>query len=84
MKKLVAILWVFAASAACAFAVGFGEFKNVSMRDKPWCYWWWVNGHVDKETITADLEAMKEVGFGGCLQFDARGYWEDSNHLLYP
>ena len=84
MKKLVAILWVFAASAACAFAVDFGEFKNASMRDKPWCYWWWVNGHVDKETITADLEAMKEVGFGGCLQFDARGYWEDSNHLLYP
>ena len=41
---------------------------------KPWCYWYWVNGNVDRETITADLESMKEVGFGGVLLVDPRGY----------
>ena len=41
---------------------------------RPWCYWWWVNGHTDRQTITADLESMKRLGFGGVLMFDSRGY----------
>ncbi|MGN0833039.1 MAG: glycosyl hydrolase [Kiritimatiellia bacterium] len=51
---------------------------------RPWCYWWWVNGHADRETITADLEAMARLGFGGVLMFDSRGYWEDENHVVNP
>ena len=45
--------------------------------DKPWAYWWWINGNVDKATITHDLEQMKEKGFAGLLLFDARGYHDD-------
>lgn len=56
-------------------------FRIVPASNRPWCYWWWLNGHVDRETITADLEAMKRLGFGGVLMFDSRGYWEDDNHL---
>ena len=41
---------------------------------RPWCYWYWVNGNVDEETVTADLEAMKQAGFGGVLLLDPRGY----------
>ena len=52
-------------------------FRNVPDADKPWAYWWWVNGNVDEKTITRDLEAMKHAGFGGLLMFDARGYHED-------
>ncbi len=52
-------------------------FRHVPDADKPWVYWWWVNGNVDQETITRDLEAMKQAGFGGLLMFDARGYHED-------
>ena len=52
-------------------------FRNVPDADKPWAYWWWVNGNVDEKTITRDLEAMKQAGFGGLLMFDARGYHED-------
>lgn len=44
---------------------------------KPWCYWWWLNGNVDRTLITQNLEAMKRVGFGGLLQFDARSYHDD-------
>lgn len=34
---------------------------------KPWVYWMWLNGHVTREGITADLEAMKAVGINGAL-----------------
>ena len=34
---------------------------------KPWVYWYWMNGNVTKEGITADIEAMKEIGIGGAL-----------------
>jgi len=34
---------------------------------KPWVYWFWLNGNITKEGITADLEAMKRVGIGGVL-----------------
>ena len=59
-------------------------FVNPPDSAKPWCYWWWVNGHADKETITADLEAMKRLGFGGLLMFDSRGYWDDERHIVNP
>ncbi len=54
------------------------------VKDRPWAYWWWLNGHVDKETITSDMEAMRRVGFGGLLMFDARGYHDDTRHVVMP
>ena len=60
------------------------SFVNPPESAKPWCYWWWINGHADRETITADLEAMKRLGFGGVLMFDSRGYWDDEDHVLNP
>jgi hypothetical protein len=32
---------------------------------RPWVFWYWMHGAVSREGITADLEAMKEVGIGG-------------------
>ncbi len=60
------------------------NFANPPDSARPWCYWWWINGHADRETITADLEAMKSLGFGGVLMFDSRGYWDDEDHLVNP
>jgi hypothetical protein len=34
---------------------------------KPWVYWFWLNGNITREGITADLEAMRRVGIGGVL-----------------
>ncbi len=31
---------------------------------RPRCYWYWMDGHITKEGITKDLEAMKRVGIG--------------------
>ena len=52
----------------------YDDFKSPPDAARPWCYWYWVNGNVDRETVTADLEAMKKIGFGGVLMFDPRGY----------
>ena len=52
----------------------YGRFRTPPDATRPWCYWYWVNGNVDRATITADLEAMKRVGFGGVLMLDPRGY----------
>ena len=59
-------------------------FANPPDLARPWCYWWWINGHADRDTITADLEAMKRLGFGGVLMFDSRGYWDDEDHVVNP
>ena len=49
-------------------------FSNPPRENRPWCYWYCVNGNVDHATVTSDLEAMKRVGFGGLLLLDPRGY----------
>jgi alpha-L-rhamnosidase len=40
-------------------------FKNPPESAKPWVFWYWMHAAVSKAGITADLEAMKEVGIGG-------------------
>jgi len=43
------------------------------------CWWWWLNGNVNKEVITRDLEAMKAKGFSGACIFDAGGAEQRGN-----
>lgn len=40
-------------------------FLNPPESAKPWVFWYWMHAAVSKAGITADLEAMKEVGIGG-------------------
>ncbi|TLV02759.1 glycosyl hydrolase [Dyadobacter luticola] len=47
------------------------------------CWWWWLNGNIDKETITRDLEEMKAKGFSGACIFDAGGA-EQRNNAQVP
>ncbi len=37
---------------------------------RPWVYWFWQNGNINREGITADLEAMKRAGIGGVIVFE--------------
>jgi hypothetical protein len=84
MRKIVLSLLLTAVALGAHAATLDENFRNVPVADRPWAYWWWVNGHVDKETITSDMEAMRRVGFGGLLMFDARGYWDDKGHVVLP
>ena len=40
------------------------DFREPPEPAKPWAYWFWINGNITREGITADLEAMKRVGIG--------------------
>ena len=42
-------------------------FRSPPAEARPWVYWFWVNGNITREGITADLEAMAGVGIGGVL-----------------
>ena len=46
-------------------------FRSPPMDARPQTWWHWMNGNVTKEGITADLEAMAEIGLGGASIFDA-------------
>ena len=37
---------------------------------RPWINWFWLDGNITREGITADLEAMQRVGLGGVLIMD--------------
>ena len=42
-------------------------FRQPPDSARPWVYWFWLNGNITREGITADLEAMRRVGIGGAL-----------------
>ena len=52
------------ASAASTNSLESG-FLNPPDSARPQTWWHWMNGNVTKEGITADLEAMKQIGLGG-------------------
>jgi hypothetical protein len=59
------------AFAAPVFANDFaGNFLHLPAAARPWIYWFWNNGNVTSNGVTADLEAMHCVGIGGVLIMD--------------
>jgi hypothetical protein len=62
------LAWSDSAHAADELAAAFDK-PPLAARTR--CYWWWLNGNVDKAAITKDLEWMKAIGMGGGLIFDA-------------
>lgn len=43
------------------------EFAKPPAAARPWVYWFWSDGNLSREGITADLEAMQRAGIGGVL-----------------
>jgi hypothetical protein len=50
-------------------------FKNPPPSARPWVFWFWINGNITKDGITADLEAFKQVGIGGVIWMEVSGPW---------
>ena len=51
-------------------------FQSPPAGSRPWVFWFWINGNITKEGITADLEAMKKEGIGGVIWMEVSGsYW---------
>lgn len=47
------------------------NFQTPPNSAKPQTWWHWMNGHISKEAITSELEAMKDAGLGGFTLFNA-------------
>jgi hypothetical protein len=45
-------------------------FRHPPDSARPWVFWFWLNGNITSNGITADLEAMKHVGIGGVSIMD--------------
>ncbi|MBP7935503.1 MAG: hypothetical protein KA354_12730 [Phycisphaerae bacterium] len=69
--KLAGSLLAFVLVAGVAVAQTGADIEQGFLRPpdsaRPWVYWFWLNGNITPEGITADLEAMKRVGIGGVL-----------------
>lgn len=46
------------------------SFRQPPPSAYPHTFWFWMNGHVSKEGITLDLEAMKRIGISGVFNYD--------------
>jgi hypothetical protein len=55
------------------------NFKSPDSQSGVNCWWWWLNGNVNKAAITKDLEAMKSRNFQGAMIFDAGGHNQRGN-----
>jgi len=67
MKKRISIL----AFLVTFLLPSFGEGQGENFR--PWTFWYWMYGAVSEAGIRADLQAMKDVGLGGCYLMPIRG-----------
>ncbi|MBC8096972.1 MAG: hypothetical protein H7Y43_14290 [Akkermansiaceae bacterium] len=43
------------------------QFVTPPASAKPWVYWYFMDGNLDRAGMTADLEAMKQAGIGGAI-----------------
>ncbi len=42
-------------------------FAHPPAAAKPWVYWYFMDGNLNRDGMTADLEAMKQAGIGGAI-----------------
>lgn len=78
MRKSVRSLVLAGVAAAVSFGPCLGvrpaladplaaAFDAPPQAAKPWVYWYFMDGHITREGLTADLEAMKKAGIGGAI-----------------
>jgi hypothetical protein len=60
-------------SALTALFLSLSLLSFASDTTRPWTFWYWMYGAVSKPGIKADLQAMKDVGLGGCYLMPIRG-----------
>jgi len=48
-------------------------WQSPTEESRPWVFWYWMQEAVSKEGITADMEAMKEIGIGGAYLMSIKG-----------
>lgn len=97
MKKLIVTIILIIQSISLAEETGTWkkEFNSIPKEAAPLTWWHWMNGHVTKDGITKDLEALKEVRVRGVILFDigfrmpngpvlfgSEAWWDHLNHAV--
>jgi hypothetical protein len=86
--EIVVILMLFSVFAGSAMAQKTSleeQFRNpVSEEASPWSFWYWMYGAVSKKAITADLEAMNEIGLGGAYLMPIRSPSDNTSFVYSP
>jgi len=79
--------YVFIICLCCLFLPGIAQHRKASTLNdglkeaflhppesaKPWVFWYWMQGAVSREGITADLQAMKQAGIAGAYLMPIKG-----------
>jgi len=72
MMVLLGILVLFLSGSVLAGDLG-KEFVSPPDSARMWTWWFWLGDKVDKESITADLEALKAQGMSGVTVYSLSG-----------
>lgn len=69
MRRMVMVMILLCSFTSMGIAMDRIERDFISPPEeaKPWCYWYWLSGHISQEGITDDLEAMARWGIGEAL-----------------
>lgn len=59
------------ASGVRSAALDEASFKTPPASSQPFAWWHWMNGHISREQITRDLEAIKRGGMNGFMLWNA-------------
>lgn len=63
------------------WCIGLSAQSQTTVYKKPWTFWYWMYGAVSEAGIKADLQAMSDVGLGGCYLMPIRGTAEAPSTL---
>ncbi|MDA3880867.1 MAG: glycosyl hydrolase [Prolixibacteraceae bacterium] len=88
-KWAFSLLVLLTVTAACTEkdTFNYGEWPEITSQQKTWARWWWMGSAVDKESITAELEAFSAAGIGGVEItpiYGVKGYEEQFIDFLSP
>ena len=67
LRFLYLSLFLSFAAVVCSASSLESGFLNPPASARPWVYWFWLNGNLTSNGITADLEAMQRADIGGVL-----------------
>lgn len=71
MKRIIGSLCFIGIVFSAVGQISEKEFADPPRDARPSTYWEWMNGNINKEGLTADLEYMKCANYGAAMIFDA-------------
>lgn len=67
LKRIYAPVLAIQYACLAALASLEREFQSQPPEARPWVYWYFMDGNLTREGLTADLEAMRAAGIGGAI-----------------